>query len=77
LAEPGRQYVFYAAVGGSFVVQLPPGTYSARLYNPRVGEDTSLASVAGGSDVLLETPDTADWVVYLRAGGETGVRSSS
>lgn len=67
LAEPGRQYVFYAAVGGRFVVHLSPGTYSARLYNPRVGEDISLGEVAGGGDVSFDTPDTADWVVYLHS----------
>ena len=27
LAEPGKQYIFYAAIGGQFVAELPKGKY--------------------------------------------------
>ena len=66
LAEPGRQYLFYAAVGGSFSVRIDPGTYTARRYNPRTGEDTFIADQRAGDAVSFTLPDTSDWVVYLR-----------
>ena len=39
LAETGRQYVIYAAAGGACTVNLAPGTYAVRRYNPRTGDD--------------------------------------
>ncbi len=66
LAEPARQYLFYAAVGGPFAVNLAPGTYSVRRYNPRTGEDVSLPDQPGGGPVSFTVPDTNDWVIYLK-----------
>ena len=43
LAEPGRQYVVYAAIGGTFSLNLAAGTYYAYQYNPRTGETTQSA----------------------------------
>lgn len=65
LAEPGRQYVVYAAVGGAFSLDLAPGPYTARRYDPRTGEDTPLAGVSGGGPRSFAAPDGDDWVVYL------------
>jgi len=67
LAETGRQYLIYAAIGGTFSVHIAPGTYIARRYNPRTGEDTPLKELSGGGSRSFATPDANDWVVYLRA----------
>ncbi len=64
LAEPGRQYVVYAAVGGTFTINLPDGDYYAYRYNPRTGETSPLPNVAGGSRTFA-LPDANDWVIHL------------
>ena len=66
LANPGKQYVFYAAVGGKFTAQIAPGTYTVRRYNPRTGEDVALANVTGNDLRSFALPDQEDWVVYLK-----------
>jgi len=68
LAEPARQYLFYAAVGGTFTAKLAPGTYAAHCFNPRTGEGVSLPDQRGGNSVSFTLPDTNDWVIYLTAG---------
>jgi hypothetical protein len=66
LARKGKQYVFYAAVGGKFSANIAPGTYTARRYNPSTGEDIALADdVTGGGSRSFAVPDSKDWVVYL------------
>ncbi len=67
LAEPGRQYVAYAATGGTFTMDLAAGTYYAYEYNPRTGETIPLANVTtGGGDHSFSMPDaTNDWVLHL------------
>jgi hypothetical protein len=67
LAEIGRQYVAYAATGGTFSIDLAPGTYKAFRYDPRTGDETSLAAVTGGGSCSFTLPDTDDWVVRLVA----------
>ncbi len=64
LAEPGRQYVVYAAAGGTFTLKLPAGDYYAYRYNPRTGETSPLPNVAGGSRTFT-LPDASDWVIHL------------
>ena len=66
LAETGRQYVIYAAVGGVCTVDLAPGTYAARRYNPRTGDDEAIGQVSGGPRTFT-LPDANDWVIYLQA----------
>jgi hypothetical protein len=65
LAETGRQYVVYAAAGGSFSVKLAAGDYNAWRYDPRTGEETSLGVIAGGGPHSFTMPDANDWVVHL------------
>jgi hypothetical protein len=65
LAKPGQQYVIYAAVGGTFSVNIADGTYTARRYNPATGEDVALGDVTGGGSRSFAVPDSKDWVVYL------------
>lgn len=67
LAETGRQYLIYAAVGGTFAVNIAPGTYTARRYNPRTGEDAMLEELKGGGSHSFTMSDANDWVVYLKA----------
>ena len=65
LAEIGRQYVIYAAMGGKFSFDLASGTYMAKSFNPRTGEYRELGEVTGGGSVSFEMPDEDDWVVHL------------
>ncbi len=68
LAEPGRQYVVYSAVGGAFSLALAPGTYYASCIDPRTGETLRLPTVSGGAIRSFAMPDaTDDWVMYLCA----------
>ncbi len=69
LAQPGKQYIIYAATGGTFSIDLPEGTYEAGRFNPATGEDTPLKAVKGGKTTSFSLPDTQDWVVYLRTTG--------
>jgi hypothetical protein len=66
LAEPGRQYLFYAAEGGAFSAKITPATYAARRFNPRSGEDDAIPDQHGGESVSFSLPDANDWVVYLK-----------
>ena len=65
LAEPVRQYVIYAAIGGKFSLNLAPGRYEARRYDPRTGKEAGLGTVEGGLSHTFTMPDTSDWIVYL------------
>jgi Domain of unknown function (DUF5060)/Protein of unknown function (DUF4038)/Putative collagen-binding domain of a collagenase len=74
LAESGRQYLIYAAVGGDFSVNIGPGTYAARRYDPRSGKDEALPQVSGGGSRSFQMPDTNDWVLYLIEKAASGAR---
>ncbi len=67
LAETGRQYLIYSAVGGAFAINIAPGTYLARRYNPRTGEEAMLGELHGGQSHSFTMPDANDWVLYLQA----------
>lgn len=66
LAQPGRQYIVYAAAGGAFGLKLGEGNYSATLYNPRDGSETPPPGLKGGGARRIETPGGTDWAVYLK-----------
>ena len=66
LAEEGEQYIAYAAVGSGFAIELPPGIYQARRYDPRTGQETVPQSVSSGVQVF-EMPDAHDWAAYCVA----------
>jgi len=65
LAEAGRQYVAYVAVGGTIKLNLAPGSYHACLYNPRTGETTDWGTVSGGVQAFTMPTGTEDWVLHL------------
>ena len=66
LAEPGRQYIVYAAAGGRFSIDLAAGGYEARRFDPRTGEDLALDRVSGPAIRSFSAPDNRDWVLHLR-----------
>lgn len=66
LANMGKQYVFYAAVGGAFSANIASGTYTVRRYNPATGKDIALADMTGGDSRSFAVPEGEDWVVYLK-----------
>jgi hypothetical protein len=63
LAEPGKEYVVYAAAGGRFTLDLAPGRYAVRRYDPRTGAEVALGTRSGGAS-SFDTPMGEDWVVY-------------
>jgi len=67
LANPGSEYVIYAAKGGSFKINLPQGnvTYKVLRFNPRDGTQAFLPNIAGGGTPTLQMPDTNDWIVWI------------
>ncbi|MCX8038580.1 MAG: heparin lyase I family protein, partial [Candidatus Sumerlaeia bacterium] len=65
LAEPARQYAVYAAVGGTFSLDLVPGSYRCARFDPRSGETTALPDITGGRAVSFSCPDSQDWVFSL------------
>ncbi len=67
LAEPCREYVAYAADGGSFSIDLAAGNYDVLRYDPQTGRETRLEKVSGGAPRAFKMPDSNDWVIYLRA----------
>jgi hypothetical protein len=78
LAEARRQYVIYAAVGGSFSIDLAAGNYNVRRYDPRTAVVTDLGVVGGGGPHSFTMPDANDWVVFLiRVASEADERHSA
>lgn len=65
LAEPGRQYVIYTALGGSFSVDIAAGNYTVQRYDPRRAAVADLGVVSGGGTRSFTMPDANDWVVFL------------
>ncbi len=69
LANPGREYVIYLEVGGTFTVQLAEGTYQAHWFCPRRdpgdAAPVSIAEVHGGARAFT-TPDKEDWVLHIK-----------
>ena len=66
LAETGRQYVIYAAMGGEFSVNLMPGSYNVSRYDPTNGAETSFATISGGRAHTFSIPTDHDYVVSLK-----------
>ena len=66
LAETGRQYVIYAAVGGDFSVNLAPGSYNVSRYDPIDGTEKSLGTITGGRAHTFSVPTDHDYTIYLK-----------
>jgi hypothetical protein len=65
MAEPGRQYIIYAANGGDFKLELPAGDFRAMRFDPRTGEELELANLTGGGLASLTVPEGKDWALYI------------
>jgi hypothetical protein len=71
-AKPGEVYAVYLPGGGAAVLDLGPGTYSVRWYNPRAGgalQDGSVPKLTGPGARALGRPPAdpdQDWVALLR-----------
>jgi hypothetical protein len=65
LAEPGRQYAVYLPRGQKATVQLEPGRYHVRWFNPRDGQTKPLPDAAASPWTSPEPPDSGDWAVLL------------
>lgn len=65
LADPGRQYIAYAAVGGKLTLKLAPGKYRAVRYDPLDGREVPLGNIDAGEPVQLTLPEDHDYVVNL------------
>ena len=66
LAEPGRNYVFYSAAGGSFSAEIDPGNYNMVIYDPSTGKSDKKGTISGGQ-VDFALPSGQDWVIYLES----------
>jgi hypothetical protein len=68
LAEPGRVYAVYLPQGGDVFLELAPGAYTLKWYNPRQGgrlQDGSLRTLRGPGRQPLGKPPRdpgQDWV---------------
>ena len=65
LAERGQLYVVYLPRGGDVSVQLDPGRYQAKLFNPRSGEYSSAPIAESATWSSPVAPDGEDWVFLL------------
>jgi len=67
LAEPGRQYLIYAPIGGSVTLNLLkfPGTFQAKWIDPRQGGYVSIKTISGAQTQSLSAPDSRDWVLIV------------
>jgi len=70
-SQPNIRYVVYAAVGGTFMLNLPvpsgASTYRVFRYDPRSGAEVQLSSRGSGNQTFTapEIPDTQDWVLRI------------
>ncbi len=58
LAEPGKRFVIYLPQGGAVTVNLAPGSYRGRWFNPRSGTFLKRAITASGANGLHSLPPT-------------------
>ena len=65
LADPGQIYAVYLPNGGSFALQLQPGSYSVEWFNPLTGERIRAADASGSPWTSPAPPDSKEWAVLL------------
>jgi hypothetical protein len=71
LAEPGARYVVYLPRGGAVTLELAPGSYRARWFNPRSGGPLTDAGAASeGTWTSPPAPDAEDWLLLVERRGE-------
>lgn len=67
LAEPGREYVVFAPLGGLVRLHLgaAPGPWAFEWLNPRSGEYLVGETALAADGLQLLAPDANDWVLHL------------
>jgi hypothetical protein len=65
LADPGKTYAVYLPKGERVTVQLAPGIYGAKWFNPRTGLSTDLPDALGPTWTSSQPADDADWAILL------------
>jgi hypothetical protein len=68
LANAGNEYVIYAPSGGAVTLNLTgtTGAFSVKWFNPRTGVYTSLTNTTSGGSRTFTSPDSNDWILYLK-----------
>jgi hypothetical protein len=67
LADPGEVYVVYLPQGGAVTLDLTErqGEFTARWFNPRIGQFQSSYKVQRAEKPRFTAPDTNDWVLLV------------
>jgi hypothetical protein len=65
LAEKGKLYVVYLPQGGNATVQLDPGRYQVKWFDPRNGEYSTIPAAKGATWTSPVAPDKEDWVLLI------------
>jgi hypothetical protein len=65
LAKVGKSYILYFREGGRATIRLTDDYYHGRWYNPRQGRFVQSVQASGPAWTTPETPDKADWVLWL------------
>lgn len=65
LAQLGGRYVIYLRQGGTATVQLAPGQYAVRRFNPRTAEYQNLPPATASPWTTPPVPDTEPWVFLV------------
>lgn len=78
MGRPGIEHVVLLPAGGAVAFDMTgeTGSWTATWLNPRTGTETSAGSVQGGGAHSFRSPDTLDWVLYLRAASLDGASIS-
>jgi hypothetical protein len=66
LAIPGETYAVYLPNGGSVTVKLQSGRYSAKWFNPVIGEWRELPPIDGSSWTSPAVPRSNDWALLIQ-----------
>ncbi|MDO8588242.1 MAG: hypothetical protein Q7T82_14535 [Armatimonadota bacterium] len=83
MARPGKEYAAYFPAGGTGAgglrvrrspvvkeIDLAPGLYRARWWNPRASGFSKPTLIRGGGVRRLRAPDAQDWALHVRAAGD-------
>jgi hypothetical protein len=62
LAKDGETYLVYLPEGGSTPIDLSVGSYTIAWFNPRTGEQTQAADLAGKT---VSAPGDGDWLAWI------------
>ena len=66
-ADPGRTYALFFLEGGSATLNLTgcKGKFSLKWINPFTGQWGQTATIPGGNQVKISTPDDGSWLLAI------------